>query len=44
MRATLALIRRMAREWIETGTYTAMTADTLSYAEVNAMFEPRRAE
>ncbi len=43
MRATLALIRRMAREWIETGTYTTMTADTLSYAEVNAMFERRRA-
>ncbi len=39
MRATLALIRRMAREWLETGTYSAMTADTLSYAEVNAMFE-----
>ncbi len=40
MRATLALVRRMAREWLETGTYSAMTADTLSYAEVNAMFEP----
>jgi hypothetical protein len=37
MRATLALIRKMAREWIETGTYATMTADTLSYAEVNAM-------
>jgi 2-methylisocitrate lyase-like PEP mutase family enzyme len=44
MRATLALIRKMAREWVETGTYTTMTADTLSYAEVNAMFERRRAE
>jgi 2-methylisocitrate lyase-like PEP mutase family enzyme len=43
MRATLALIRKMAREWIETGTYKTMTADTLSYAEVNAMFERRRA-
>lgn len=39
MRATLALVRRMAREWLETGTYSAMTADTLSYAEVNAMFD-----
>ncbi len=39
MRATLALIRKMAREWVETGTYGAMTADTLSYADVNAMFE-----
>lgn len=44
MRATLALIRKMAREWVETGTYTTMTADTLSYADVNAMFERRRAE
>ena len=43
MRATLALIRRMAREWLETGTYSAMTADSLSYAEVNAMFEQARA-
>ncbi len=42
MRAALALIRRMAREWLETGTYTSMTADTLSYAEVNAMFDRRR--
>jgi 2-methylisocitrate lyase-like PEP mutase family enzyme len=42
MRATLALIRRMAREWVETGTYTAMTAETLSYADVNAMFERRQ--
>jgi 2-methylisocitrate lyase-like PEP mutase family enzyme len=42
MRATLALIRKMAREWIEIGTYSTMTADTLSYAEVNAMFEGRR--
>ncbi len=38
MRATLALLRRMAREWLDTGTYVAMTADTLSYAEVNGMF------
>ncbi len=44
MRATLALIRKMAREWVEAGTYTTMTADTLSYAEVNAMFERHRAE
>ncbi len=41
MRATLALVRRMAREWVATGTYTVMTADTLSYDEVNAMFEGR---
>jgi len=44
MRATLALIRKMAREWLEAGTYTTMTADTLSHAEVNAMFEGRCAE
>lgn len=39
MRAALALIRKIARELLATGTYTSMTADTLSYAEVNRMFE-----
>lgn len=39
MRAALALLRRIAREWKETGTYTAMLGDALSYAEVNQMFE-----
>lgn len=34
-----ALVRRIAREWKETGTYSTMLADTLSYAEVNSMFE-----
>jgi 2-methylisocitrate lyase-like PEP mutase family enzyme len=38
MRAALALVRRIAREWKETGTYSTMVADALSYAEVNAMF------
>jgi len=38
MRAALALVRRIAREWKEEGTYSTMLADTLSYAEVNAMF------
>jgi 2-methylisocitrate lyase-like PEP mutase family enzyme len=39
MRAALALIRRIAREWKATGTYTQMFGDTLSYAEVNQMLE-----
>jgi 2-methylisocitrate lyase-like PEP mutase family enzyme len=39
MRAALALVRRIAREWKETGTYSEMLADTLSYGEVNQMFE-----
>ncbi len=39
MRAALALIRKIARELIHTGTYTSMTADTISYSEVNRWFE-----
>ena len=39
MRAALALIRRIAREWKTTGTYTRMLTDSLSYAEVNQMLE-----
>ncbi len=39
MRAALALIRKIAREWKTTGTYTSMLADFLSYAEVNQMLE-----
>ena len=38
MRAALALIRNIAREWRDTGTYSRMVADTLSYAEINGMF------
>lgn len=39
MRALLALLRKIVREWRETGTYTTMLADTLSYSEVNQMFD-----
>ncbi len=38
MRATLAHLRRIARELIENGTYSAMTANTISYADVNELF------
>ncbi|MGD2111322.1 MAG: isocitrate lyase/phosphoenolpyruvate mutase family protein [Phycisphaerae bacterium] len=37
MRAALALVRRIAREWTTSGTYSEMLADALSYAEVNQM-------
>jgi hypothetical protein len=39
MRATLALLRNIAREIRDQGTYELMTADALSYSEVNRMFE-----
>ena len=38
MRATLALIRRIARELLAEGTYTAF-ADAIPYAETNRLFE-----
>jgi 2-methylisocitrate lyase-like PEP mutase family enzyme len=41
MRAALALVRKIARELRDTGTYAAMTAETLSYAEINEMFADR---
>jgi 2-methylisocitrate lyase-like PEP mutase family enzyme len=37
MRAALALVRKIARELNDAGTYTRMTAEALTYAEVNAM-------
>ncbi len=40
-RACLALLRRIAREWKGAGTYNLMSADALTYAEVNGMFEGR---
>ncbi len=40
MRAALALVRQIARETLQSGTYTSMTADALTYDEVNHMFEP----
>ncbi|UCG33979.1 MAG: isocitrate lyase/phosphoenolpyruvate mutase family protein [Phycisphaerales bacterium] len=39
MRATLGLLRRIARELLGPGTYTSMTAEALTYGEVNQMFE-----
>ncbi len=39
MRATLALLRRIARELRDTGTYDSIMAQTIPYAEVNGWFE-----
>lgn len=39
MRATLGLLRRIARELLGPGTYASMTAEALTYGEVNQMFE-----
>jgi 2-methylisocitrate lyase-like PEP mutase family enzyme len=39
MRATMALVRRIAKELMETGTYKAFTDDTIPYAEVNRLFQ-----
>ena len=38
MRATLGLLRRVARELIESGTYAAMAADAIPYDEANELF------
>ena len=38
MRATLGLLRRIARELRESGTYAAMAAEAIPYAEANAFF------
>jgi 2-methylisocitrate lyase-like PEP mutase family enzyme len=38
MRAALGLVRRIARELRDQGTYTAMSADALTYSEVNELF------
>jgi hypothetical protein len=40
----LALIRRIARELQTSGTYTTMTAEALTYDEINGMLENRRRE
>jgi 2-methylisocitrate lyase-like PEP mutase family enzyme len=39
MRATMALMRRIALEAKDTGTYESFTTDTIPYAEVNRLFE-----
>jgi len=41
MRAALAFVRTMAKEWAEKGTYSLMTADSLSYEEVNEILAGR---
>ncbi len=39
MRATLTLLRKIARELLESGTYNLMNSATITYAEVNQWFE-----
>jgi 2-methylisocitrate lyase-like PEP mutase family enzyme len=41
MRATLGLLRRIARELAESGTYAAMSSDAITYAEANELFTRR---
>jgi 2-methylisocitrate lyase-like PEP mutase family enzyme len=41
MRATLGLLRRVARELIESGTYAAMASDAIPYDEANELFTRR---
>lgn len=38
MRATLGLVRRMAREWKERGTYGTLDAYGIPYAELQRLF------
>ena len=40
MRATLGLLRRIARELLETGTYGALTSGAIPYDEANRLFSP----
>lgn len=39
MRATMALVRHIAKELMETGTYRAFTEDTIPYSEANKLFQ-----
>ncbi|UCE25700.1 MAG: isocitrate lyase/phosphoenolpyruvate mutase family protein [Candidatus Zixiibacteriota bacterium] len=39
MRATFALLKKIASEIMEKGTFSTMTTETMSYSEVNRMFE-----
>jgi len=41
MRATMALTRRIARELLDSGTYTSITESTIPGVEVNQMFPAR---
>ncbi len=38
MRATLGLVRRMAREWKEKGTYGTLEAYGIPFAELQKLF------
>ena len=42
MRACLSLLRRMAREWKEKGTYATMSDSVVTYDEVNRWFSSCR--
>jgi len=37
MRAALGLVRRIGKEWMETGTYDSLFAGTIPFADVNRM-------
>ena len=37
MRATLGLVRRIAKEWMETGTYDSLFAGAIPFADLNRM-------
>ena len=39
MRATMGLVRRIAKELMESGTYKAFTKDTIPYGEANKLFQ-----
>jgi 2-methylisocitrate lyase-like PEP mutase family enzyme len=40
--ATLGLLRKISRELLETGTYTALQADAVAYPEMQGLFAGRR--
>jgi hypothetical protein len=42
MRATLAHLRRIAHELLEHSTYTSMTEEMISGAELRALFERKK--
>ncbi|MDE3135615.1 MAG: isocitrate lyase/phosphoenolpyruvate mutase family protein [Acidobacteriota bacterium] len=44
MRATMALMQRIARELAESGAYTSFTRGAISYAEANRLFSGRDVE
>jgi hypothetical protein len=42
MLATLARLKRIASELLETGTFTAMTEEAISYADMNQLLREDR--